>query len=110
VTSEEIELLEGLLARAKSANDTAAAISENRRGETDDGNRKEAVMCRVSKPYKNRSTWRVRVTDTESGATRNHIYDTQKEAFPHRGDHDAPVAIGLRHGHHHGRVDCLRDA
>ena len=84
MTSEEIELLEGLLARARAANDTAAAISENRRGETDDGNRKEAVMCRVSKPYKNRSKWRVRVTDTESGATRNHIYDTQKEAFAAR--------------------------
>jgi hypothetical protein len=48
VTSEEIALLEGLLARVKSANDTSAAISENRRGETDDGNRKEAVMCKVS--------------------------------------------------------------
>jgi integrase len=84
VTSEEIALLEGLLARVKSANDTSAAISENRRGETDDGNRKEAVMCKVSKPYKNRNKWRVRVTDTESDATRNHIYDTEEEALAAR--------------------------
>jgi hypothetical protein len=84
VTSAEIELLEALLARAKSANDTPAAFSENRRGETDDGNRKEAVMCKVSKPYKNRNKWRVRVTDTESGATRNHIYDTEEQALAAR--------------------------
>jgi integrase len=84
VTPAEIEMLEALLARAKSANDTPAAISENRRGETDDGNRKEAVMCKVSKPYKDRNKWRVRVTDTESGATRNHVYETQREALAAR--------------------------
>jgi integrase len=84
MTSEEIHLLEGLLARAKSANDTPAPFSENRRGETDDGNRKEAVMCRISKPYRNRNKWRVRVTDTESGSTRSHIYDTEEQALAAR--------------------------
>jgi integrase len=84
LTPAEIELLEGLLARARAANDTPPAISENRRGETDDGNRKEAVMCKVSKPYKNRDKWRVRVTDTESGKTRSYIYETEKEALAAR--------------------------
>jgi integrase len=99
VMPEEVELLERLLARAKTANDTSSAISENRRGETDDGNRKEAVMCRVSKPYRNRDKWRVRVTDTESGATRNLIYDTQEEALAARPkilrDYRRPVGVRM---------------
>lgn len=37
-------------------------------------------MCRVSKPYPNRSKWRVRVTDTETGDIKNHIFDTEEEA------------------------------
>jgi integrase len=84
VTPAEIKLLEDLLARAKFEDDTSTAISENRRGETDDGNRKEAVMCKVSKPYKNRNKWRVRVTDSEIGWTRNFIYDTEAEALAAR--------------------------
>ena len=99
MTPEEIALLEGLLARVKSANDTSAAISENRRGETDDGNRKEAVMCRVSKPYKNRNKWRIRLTDTESGATRSHIYDTLDAALAARPkllrEYRRPVGVPL---------------
>lgn len=99
VTPAEIELLEALLARAKAANDTSAAISENRRGETDDGNRMEAVMCKVSKPYKNRNKWRLRVTDTESGATRSHIYDTEQEALAARPkllrEYSRPVGVPL---------------
>ena len=59
-------------------------LSDNQREETDDGNREETVMCRVSKPYKNRSKWRVRVTDTETGGTKNHIYDTEAEAVAAR--------------------------
>jgi integrase len=81
VTSVEIAALESLLARAKSANDTHAGLSENRREETDDGTTQGAVMCRVSKPYPNRNKWRVRVTDTETGDTKNHIYDTKEEAL-----------------------------
>jgi hypothetical protein len=84
MTPAEIEVLESLLARARSEDDTSAAISENRRGETDDGNRKEAVMCKVSKPYKNRNKWRVRVTDKEIGWTRSFIYDTEAEALAAR--------------------------
>jgi hypothetical protein len=80
VTPAEIEMLEALLAHAKTANDTSVAISENRRGETDDGNRKEAVMRKVSTPYKNRNKWRVRVTDTESGGTLLDITDAKTEA------------------------------
>ena len=99
MTSAEIELLEALLARARSEHDTSAAISENRRGETDDGNRKEAVMCKVSKPYKDRDRWRVRVTDLESGAMRNYIYRTKAEALAARrkllSEYRRPVGLPM---------------
>ena len=41
-------------------------------------------MCKVSKPYPNRNKWRVRVTDTETGSTKNHIFETETEALEAR--------------------------
>jgi integrase len=73
--------LPDLLAQLATLTATVQQLSDSRRVDADDGPTKEAVMCRVSKPYKNRDKWRVRVTDTETGATRNHIYDTEAEAI-----------------------------
>jgi integrase len=80
VTPEQIAALENLLAHARAANDNGSRFSDSQR-DADDGPRQEAVMCRVSKPYKNRDKWRVRVTDTESGATKSYIYETEEEAI-----------------------------
>ena len=37
-------------------------------------------MCKT-KIYKDREKWRVRVIDTETGAIKNHIYNTEVEAL-----------------------------
>ncbi len=54
-------------------------------------------MCRVSKPYKNRDRWRVRVIDTETGVIKNHIYPTEAEAIAARPkllrEYQRPVGV-----------------
>jgi len=56
-------------------------------------------MCRVSKPYKNREKWRVRVTDTETGAAKNYIYGTEEEAIAARPkllrEYQRPVGVPM---------------
>jgi integrase len=41
-------------------------------------------MCRISKPYPNRDKWRIRVTDTETGDVKNHIFETEELALAAR--------------------------
>jgi integrase len=57
------------------------AFSDSRIDGADGGSiPKEPPMCKVSKPYKNRSKWRVRVIDQSTGAIKNHIFDTFEAA------------------------------
>jgi integrase len=83
--ADEISLLEKLLAERRAAQQNGGQLSENPRGEADGGSiKKEPPMCRVSKPYKNRNKWRVRVIDTETGAIKNHIFDSEELALAGR--------------------------
>ena len=59
-------------------------------------------MCKVSKPYKNRNKWRVRVTDKEIGWTRSFIYDTEAEALAARPKllrgYGRPIGVPMQEG------------
>jgi integrase len=56
-------------------------------------------MCRVSKPYRNRDRWRVRVIDTQTGAIKNHIYATEVDALAARPkllrEYQRPVGVPM---------------
>jgi integrase len=90
---------EGPLATNRSSAETHPALSDSRREETDDGTTQGAVMCRISKPYPNRTKWRVRVTDTETGDAKNYIYATEAEAIAARPkllrEYQRPVGVPM---------------
>ena len=84
MTAAELAALKALVA-TEEARHAAQQLSDNPREEADGGSTsKESPMCKVSKPYRNRSKWRVRVIDTETGAIKNHIYDTEALALAAR--------------------------
>jgi hypothetical protein len=80
MTGPELQALKARV-EAEEARQNGRQLPENRTAEADGGsNAKEPQMCKVSKPYKNRDKWRVRVIDTLTGAIKNHIYPTEDEA------------------------------
>jgi integrase len=85
-TTDEIALLEKLLAEKRSANQNRGQLSENGREEADGGtDGKESDMCRIDGPFerKDRKTtkYRLRVVDRETGKVRMYSYGTREEAL-----------------------------
>jgi len=101
MTAVELAQLKALVI-AEEARQSAAAVGtaghDNRIGTDGGAPEEENPMCRI-KLYRDRDRWRVRIIDTDTKKSINHVFATEKEekaAIPKlRREHQRPVGVTL---------------
>ena len=103
LTPEQVAALRALLATVDSSGTEGQAasvvptISDSSIGADGGALEKENPMCRIDGPFKNRSRWRVRVVDRDTGKSKSHIYATEDEAMKAiprlRREYKRPVGV-----------------
>lgn len=77
--SDAVAFLEKLLAAKRAANETGPQLSDSRTA-ADDALGKANPMCEISGPYRERNSWRVRITDTLTGKRLHRFFKTEEDA------------------------------